>query len=229
MSLSLPVVNTGGAAVTLRVVSQPAHGSVGVSNRTATYFPEPGFVGTDAFTFAAGNGFTDSNLGTGTVSVAQGPFTVSAVAYVPPNWPAGWPAPFTVVATPVNTTAKLTYEWEFGDGTPHSTDAHASHAHAAPGTFFWSVVTRASTAQTTTSGAIVIGEPIRLSIGEEAGGVTLAWPRTLADAVLEATPTLDAAPPWMPATNAVLVGPTTLRVTVPEPTGIQFHRLRQVR
>jgi hypothetical protein len=68
------------SAGSLRIVSQPEHGSVGLSNNLATYFPPVGFVGTDRFTFAASSGVRDSNLATGTVVVtATGPcvFTVT--------------------------------------------------------------------------------------------------------------------------------------------------------
>lgn len=57
-------------AVTLRIVSQPAHGTVALKGSVATYFPEPGFVGTDSFTFAAWDGSIDSNLARVTVTVA---------------------------------------------------------------------------------------------------------------------------------------------------------------
>jgi hypothetical protein len=53
----------------LRIVNQPAHGTVALSATTATYYPEEGFAGADTFTFAANNGFNDSNLGTVTVTV----------------------------------------------------------------------------------------------------------------------------------------------------------------
>jgi hypothetical protein len=54
----------------LRVVSQPANGSVAVSNNTLlVYFPAQGFAGTDVFTFAANDGWRDSSLATGTVVV----------------------------------------------------------------------------------------------------------------------------------------------------------------
>jgi hypothetical protein len=64
---------SGGGTLTYRIVSQPAHGSVGLSGGVATYFAEAGYVGTDQFTFAVGNGWVDSNLATGTVAVAQAP------------------------------------------------------------------------------------------------------------------------------------------------------------
>jgi len=55
--------------LTLRVVSQPAHGTAGLSGTVATYFPEHAFAGTDSFTFAAWDGSTDSNLATVTITV----------------------------------------------------------------------------------------------------------------------------------------------------------------
>jgi hypothetical protein len=61
-----------GNRLTLRVVSQPAHGTAGLAGTTATYFPEPGFTGSDSFTYAAWDGSTDSNLGTVSVVVGGG-------------------------------------------------------------------------------------------------------------------------------------------------------------
>jgi hypothetical protein len=73
LSIMLPATHAHGTTLTLRIVSQPAHGSVGLNNGVATYFPEPGFEGVDSFTFAAWDGSADSNLGTVTVSVGRGP------------------------------------------------------------------------------------------------------------------------------------------------------------
>ena len=60
---------SAGLPMTFRIVSQPAHGTVGLSGRTATYFPDPTYVGPDSFTYAAWNGFVDSNLGAVNVRV----------------------------------------------------------------------------------------------------------------------------------------------------------------
>jgi hypothetical protein len=72
VALSLPASDPDGDALTLRIVSQPAHGTVGLVGTTATYFPEAGFSGDDAFTFAAWDGWTDSNLGRATMTVTGG-------------------------------------------------------------------------------------------------------------------------------------------------------------
>jgi autotransporter-associated beta strand protein len=57
----------------LRIVAQAVHGTVALSGTTATYFPEPGYAGTDAFTFAArdSTNSVDSALGTISVSAAS--------------------------------------------------------------------------------------------------------------------------------------------------------------
>jgi len=68
--IALAASDADGNLLTLRIVSQPAHGTAGLGGTVATYFPEAGFVGNDQFTFAAWDGSTDSNLGTVRVSVS---------------------------------------------------------------------------------------------------------------------------------------------------------------
>ncbi len=63
---------TGTGAVSWRIVSQPANGTVAISNGTfAVYFPGQGFTGTDTFTFASSSGLRESALATGTVTVTN--------------------------------------------------------------------------------------------------------------------------------------------------------------
>ena len=70
VAIPLSASDADGNALTLRIVSQPANGTVGLSGATATYYPDRGFSGLDTFTFAAWDGDTDSNLGTASVTVA---------------------------------------------------------------------------------------------------------------------------------------------------------------
>ena len=73
VTITLGARDPDGDPLTLRIVSQPTHGTTGLSNTLATYVPEPGFAGIDRFTFAAWDGSTDSNLATVTVHVGSGP------------------------------------------------------------------------------------------------------------------------------------------------------------
>ncbi len=225
LSFALPITGAGAAA---RVTLQPAHGSVGVSNNVATYFPDAGFIGTDTFTFAAWDGSKNSTLATGTVIVAEGPYSIAVNALVSADYPAGWPAAFSAVATPSNTIANVSYEWNFGDGSPLNTNRYAAHAYSTPGAFGWSLIARVGTATATQSGTIVIGNAIRLGMLKQPVGGTILWPRTSADAVLENSPALETPTFWTAVTNSVSVTPYFFEVDVPAQQASEFFRLRQV-
>jgi len=62
VSVSLAASDADGNPLAYRIVSQPANATVALSGNTATAHPMPGFVGTDAFAFAAWDGSTWSNL-----------------------------------------------------------------------------------------------------------------------------------------------------------------------
>lgn len=230
VSMVLPAADPNGDPLTFRIVSQPGHGSVGISNNTATYFAEPGYVGNVTFTFNAFDTWADSNLGTGSVSVAQGPFSITGEALVPPSYPANWPAPFGIVATPVNVNTNPTFDWNFGDGSTHSTNQNPTHGYAQPGSYNWSVTTSvqsgAITASTNLSGTIVIGPPVNLAAALAGNFITLAWPKTSADVSIEETRALSPNPVWTGCSNAV-TGGATLTITVPN-AGTRFYRMRRL-
>jgi len=73
----LPASPTG-----VRIVSQPANGTVGLAGNSATYYPGLGFSGQDVFTFCATNGYNESNLATGEVTVTE----VDSVGDGIPDW-----------------------------------------------------------------------------------------------------------------------------------------------
>lgn len=70
-SIGLGVTGTG---TTVRIVQQPAHGTVALSGLVATYYPNEGFTGPDMFTFAgrdSGNYVDSANLGVVSVNVGD--------------------------------------------------------------------------------------------------------------------------------------------------------------
>ena len=97
VGLTLSAQDPDGDGLEVRIVSQPVHGTVGLSGTTATYFPEMGFSGADTFTFAAWDGSTDSNLAMVHVAVsATSPSpTVTVEAMLTPT-----PTQPVVTATP---------------------------------------------------------------------------------------------------------------------------------
>ena len=67
--MTLSASDADGDSLSLRVVSQPANGTVGLVGTTAIFYPFAGYSGSDTFTYAAWDGSTNSNLGTGTITV----------------------------------------------------------------------------------------------------------------------------------------------------------------
>jgi PKD repeat protein len=228
VNLTLPVTDPNGNTLTFRVISQPEHGSVGVSNNIATYFPEAGFVGTETFTFAANDTYADSNLGTGTVAVAQGPYSLAISAHVPTNYPAGWPVAFGVFATPVNTTAPISYLWNFGDGTPQNTNQFAPHAFAVPGTYSWKIVAQVGAVSATNTGSITITPRMALAMTPLPGSaLKLAWPQATTDVVMEQSDTLGAGAQWTVVTNLPVSAAGNQTLSLPMVSDRKFFRLRQ--
>jgi PKD repeat protein len=218
----------------LRIISQPVHGTVGVTNTTgtnwfATYYPEPGFVGTETFTFSAWNGASDSNLGTGTVAVAQGAFSITATAQVPPSFLVGLPAPFGVVAKLSNISSNITYDWNFGDLTAHATNKNAVHVYASPGTYSWKVISTVqgpTSKSATNSGSILISGGAILTAQPAGSFVDISWPASFGSAQLEQSPVVNPGAIWTGVTNSVIQVGGNLHVTVPSAGKLMFYRLR---
>ena len=93
-----------GNPLSFRIVSQPTHGTVGLSGATATYHPDTGYTGADAFTYAAWDGSTNSNLGAGSVGVDGTAPSVTPTATVP----APTRTPTRQTATPASPTRTAT-------------------------------------------------------------------------------------------------------------------------
>lgn len=68
-TLVLSATDVNPDPLTLRIVEQPRHGAVAFDGSTAVYRARDGYVGTDSFTYAAGDTKSNSNLGTVTVNV----------------------------------------------------------------------------------------------------------------------------------------------------------------
>ena len=229
MSVTIPLTATGGGTLTWRVVNQPSHGSVAMSNNIATYLPDAGFTGADSFTYAANSGWVDSaNLGTGTVTVNQGPYSLGIVAQVPTNAPAGWPTPFNVVATSVNTALPVSFKWNFGDGSPAGTNQFATHVLASPGIYSWQVVATVGTVSATNAGSIAISAPVALAVAPpQNSSLSLSWPISLADVIVEQSTTLGTAAAWTAMPYLPVTGPDYSTVTVPITGGNRYFRVRQ--
>lgn len=226
-ALNLPVTVTP-AGATLRIISQPASGALGVSNKILTYFPEAGFVGSATFTYAAWDGSKNSLLATGTVSVTQGPAALSIAAQVPAFASAGWPTPFNVFATPVNTAAPVSFKWNFGDGSAAGTNQFATHGFATSGVYAWKIIATVGAVSATNTGSISISVPVAMVAAPPHNSfLSLSWPTSVADVIVEQSEALDGSVPWTAVTNLPVMGPDSSSVNLPIADGTRFFRIRQ--
>jgi hypothetical protein len=85
VATDLVATDADGDKLTLRIVTQPDHGTVALADRHATYLPEPGWTGNTRFTFAAWDNSTDSNLGTVRIQVGDALPVPTDTAVLPPT------------------------------------------------------------------------------------------------------------------------------------------------
>ena len=98
-----------GQQLTFSIVAQPLHGTATTDgSAAATYTPEPGYVGSDSFTFRANDGWLNSNVATVTMSVNAPP----VVAIAPAGPVDEGAAPVTLTSTAGDPDGDpLTYVW----------------------------------------------------------------------------------------------------------------------
>ena len=154
--------------LTLRIVSQPEHGTAGLSGTNATYFPEATFVGHDTFTYAAWNGSADSNLATGSVDVVQGVCQLSLSAIAPDTAAVTAAVPFWASATISGCSNTVAYSWNFGDGSATTQQQNTCHAYYVEGVYQWAVTANAGVTNVTHTGEITVSyvpEAVSLWLG----------------------------------------------------------------
>jgi PKD repeat protein len=126
-----------------------------------------------------------------------------------------------------NYSGAVTFNWNFGDGSPHDTNQFPAHVYNSSGTFSWNVTATASNATASANGSIVITAPVALSTTFQGSAVNLSWPQSLAGVVIEQSGTLGAGAKWIAVTNLPVMGPVNSSVIVPVSDGIRFFRARQ--
>jgi PKD repeat protein len=95
---------------------------------------------------------------TGTIVVSSS-CTLSCTATVPAGGTVGLPVAFASTATPVNCPGTPAYDWDFGDGTAHSSAQSPSHTYASAGSYTWTFTVSAGSATCVRTGAITTVNP----------------------------------------------------------------------
>ncbi|HEX5043946.1 MAG TPA: PKD domain-containing protein [Candidatus Polarisedimenticolaceae bacterium] len=143
-----------------RIVSQAGHGTVALSGHLATYLPDEDYVGPDAYTFAAWDGMTDSNLATVTVVVASNPCALTCSASAPPAGSVNAAIPFQASSNAPGCGGAVAYDWNFGDGQPHAASAAPTHTYFTSDTFAWAMTASAGASTCEAAGTIRVVPPL---------------------------------------------------------------------
>ena len=181
-----------GQQLTFSIVTQPTHGTASTDGTpSVTYTPEPGYAGTDSFTFRAFDGWMNSRVATVPIKVNAPPIIDAG-----PDVTTPWGVPVTLGATatdPDGDSNTLTASWKFGDGST-ATVLKATHTYAEPGSY---------TAELTVTDA---------DKGVAKGTTTVTvGPRT-PSLVLKTPPTLDVSSPTVAAQLGDTVNASTARL-----------------
>jgi hypothetical protein len=158
----------------VRIVEQPHNGRVGLVGNEATYYPFYNFTGVDTFTYAAWDGDTDSNLGIGTVTVVDGGCGLTCAAAAPMSVPVRASVPFWGDAELTDCPGSVSYQWDFGDGSPFQHGAEVEHVYDATGTYPWTLVTSANGLVCTNQGSMEVVDTL---LDVDSDGLDDTWER----------------------------------------------------
>jgi hypothetical protein len=186
VSVNLVATDADNNPLTLRIVNQPVHGTAALASTVAVYFPDAEYVGTDAFTFAANDGGTDSNLATVSLTVGASPCALACNGTVPDGATVGSSVGFTGLATATGCGSAVNYEWNFGDGSSHATTPNPSHVYLSNDTFRWTMTARAGGTMCMDAGTLrttgaspplvpALLQPIRVATGTRGRDLTITW------------------------------------------------------
>jgi hypothetical protein len=107
---------------------------------------------------------------TGTVTIStEPPCTLTCTASAPAVASAGLGALFQATAAPAHCSGSPVFDWDFGDGSAHSTEQNPSHTYASPGMYAWTLSVRADSATCMQPGTITVVAPPVVSSVVKAG------------------------------------------------------------
>lgn len=99
---------------------------------------------------------------TGTIVIGSSACSVSCTANVPSASVTSTTTPFYGSAVVSGCASPASYDWDFGDGTPHGTARDELHTYAEGGTYTWRMTVTAGTATCVRSGSVMVAGPMRV-------------------------------------------------------------------
>ncbi len=176
---TVPASAAAGAAVALQATSTPSNCSSAVtydwnfgdgSAHSTTQNPSHTYASAGTFSWsvsATADGVTCTQNGSDHRHRGAG-CTLGCDATVPATAAAGAAVALQATSTPSNCSSAVTYDWNFGDGSAHSTTQNPSHTYASAGTFSWSVSATADGVTCTQNGSITVTAAAGCTLGCDA-------------------------------------------------------------
>jgi uncharacterized protein (TIGR03437 family) len=132
---------------------------VGTNSST---FTTPPLAATTSFWVRLSNACDSADSNTATVTVTSVACSLTCSASVPPVGTAGSPVSFTGASSASGCSGTVAYDWDFGDGTPHSSQQNPAHTYANPGVYTWAMTaTIAGATSCRKSGSIKIEPSVK--------------------------------------------------------------------
>ncbi len=232
LGIQLQGSDPGGLPLEFRVVSPPSHGRVSLAGSNATYHPSPDFLGTDTFTFSAWNGVMDSNPGQVQVRISAGTGKLDVKAVVPQAALPGTSVPFRCFTSLLPGGDAVAYDWDFGDGSGHSTNAHDCHLFTNAGDYPWTLKVEMAGISNTLSGVLTVhpnlGPPLPLSVSQADGVLSLTWPADRIGGVLQSRFDFTEDSLWSPIHEVPVQEGPVMRLDLPVLFEQQYFRVRRI-
>jgi len=232
LTLTLQGSDANGNALTFRAATQPGHGTVSLNGNQATYFPEAGFVGTDSFTYAAWDGSTDSKLGAVSLTVNPGQCALAVSTLAPTAAFPNSPVSFRALATLSQCSGSISYDWDFGDGTSHTSGTNVAHNYSLAADYTWTLTVRSSGVTNTVNGVVTIsptlGPPLTISLIPLGFMVEVSWPVDRIPTSLETSIDLSQPYSWQLDVDPVSSDGINYTADIFIFSDQQFFRLRRV-
>ena len=87
---------------------------------------------------------------------ASGTCSLSCSATVPASAATATSLAFAGTATASGCAGSIAFDWDFGDGSPHSSEQNASHSYGNPGTFVWTMTAAVSGVTCSKTGSVAV-------------------------------------------------------------------------
>jgi PKD repeat protein len=139
---------------------------------------------------------------------------------------------FRAVASLAHCDGSFTYDWDFGDGSPHNATNQVCHSYPNAGDYTWKLTVQANGLTQVVNGIVTIspqlGPPVVLTITQSNGVLTVSWPADRIGTSLETTPDPTTHGSWTPVDGLPAINGATAIYQTPMTPDPQYFRVRRV-